>query len=487
MHPRLPILGQPGSKRLAPSELPGRPPEVIRFERGAHSLLLATQNLAVIRGETELLRTAERALGAGPDEDVLDDVLDVVDAIRAPAPRADFLGSEPLVTQLNIGNTTRCNMGCSYCYQELPGREAQGKARALDMDLETGRAMVRAVLDQGAPGSQVVLVLIGGESLLQRELLVELLDWARAQGDARDVDVGCVLYTNGALMDQEVIDWADDRSVSLIVSLDGPPVMQDEHRVFLSGKGSSKVVLRNVRRLVETSKQPLRRVRSVATKATQLLPLHKYLYDLGFNELYVQAAYSEDGYDDQTDAREIEALASWYRELLLDGTVIGIHPFTAILERLKKRGAAVTSSHPCNAGIGALGVDANGDLYPCHHFYGETRYRLGNVRDGLPELDARRHIFAPVTSREPCASCWNQRLCGGECYHRAMVMDRGYFGTVTESCAQKKAFSVAALDLFTDVRERRPEVIRRLMQKDYSLPVPKPGVFEIQDLSPYLG
>ncbi|MBI2372843.1 MAG: SPASM domain-containing protein [Deltaproteobacteria bacterium] len=483
MHPRLPVLGSTKPARPLPMAS-GAPPATIRFDRGDHSLLLATQNLAVLRGPKETLERASDAV-TRDEKRVPKSIREAVDALRSPPKRPAFLEDEPLVTQLNIGNTTRCNMGCSYCYQELPGRESQGKARALDMDLETGRAMIRALLDQGSPGTQVVLVFIGGESLLQRELIVELLDWARGQGDKRAVEVGCVLYTNGALMDQEVIDWASSRSVSLVVSLDGPPTLQDAHRVFLSGRGSSAVVLRNVRRLIETTDQPLRRVRSVATQATQLLPLHKYLFELGFNELYVQAAYSEAGYAGSAEHEEIEALASWYRGLLLEGVVIGIHPFTAILDRLSMRGAAVTSSHPCNAGLGALGVDANGDLYPCHHFYGETRHRLGNVRDGIPSLADRKHVYSPVTLREPCASCWNQRLCGGECYHRAMVMDRGYFGTVTESCAQKKAFSVAALDLFTEVREKRPDVIEALMAKNYSVRAPNPAAYDAVDLEPF--
>lgn len=455
------------------------------FPRGDHSLLLGTQNLVVVRGDQATLQKALETLDQEKPKRLPAAVRAIHEAVRQPPAVPAFLTGHPEVTQLNIGNTTRCNMACSYCYQELPGREQGGKERALDMDLETAKAMVRAVLEPGKSTGSVVLVLIGGESLLQRKLLKELLIWARQQGDAVGVDVGCVLYTNGALMDRGVVTWANEHAVSLVVSLDGPPVMQDRYRVFLSGKGSSGIVLRNIKTLVDHSEQRLLRVRSVSTEKGQLLPLHKYLLDLGFNELYVQAKYAEEGYEGSNEVTDVEDLAAWYRELLLDGVVIGIHPFTAILERLHKRGASVTSHHPCNAGVGALGVDANGDLYPCHHFYGETAHRLGNVRDGIPDLEDRRHLFAPVTHREPCASCWNQRLCGGECYHRALTMDRGYFGVVTESCDQKKAFSVAALDLFTAVREKRPEVIGQLLRKEYVRPTPNPKAYGVQDLAPY--
>jgi uncharacterized protein len=353
------------------------------------------------------------------------------------------------------------------------------------MDVETARAMVTSLLQGGKAGGGVVLVFIGGESLLQRQLLADLLTWARGRGDAVGVDVGCVLYTNGALMDGDVVAWANRQDVSLVVSLDGPPEMHDRHRVFLSGKGSSTVVLRNIHTLVEKSEHPLLRVRSVSTERGLLLPLHRYLFDLGFNELYVQAAYGEEGYQGSVDAQDVECLAAWYRELLLAGVVFGVHPFTAILERLHRRGSAVTSHHPCNAGLAALGVDANGDLYPCHHFYGLEEHRLGNVRDGLPSADERRRLFAPVTHRDPCAGCWNQRLCGGECYHRALTMERGYFGVVTESCEQKKAFSVAALDLFTAVRQRRPDVIGQLLRKEYSRPVVNPAAYGYRTLDPY--
>jgi hypothetical protein len=64
-------------------------------------------------------------------------------------------------------------------------------------------------------------------------------------------------------------------------------------------------------------------------------------------------------------------------------------------------------------------------------------------------------------------------------------MGRGYFGVVTESCDQKKAFTVAALDLFTAVREARPEVIGRLLRKDYDRVAPQARAYAAQSLATY--
>jgi sulfatase maturation enzyme AslB (radical SAM superfamily) len=76
--------------------------------------------------------------------------------------------------------------------------------------------------------------------------------------------------------------------VSLVVSLDGPPLLHDRHRVYLNGRPISRVVLKNIRLLMERSTQPIKRLRAVACEQGSMVPLHRYFLDLGFNEIHVQ-------------------------------------------------------------------------------------------------------------------------------------------------------------------------------------------------------
>jgi uncharacterized protein len=446
------------------------------FRRGPVALLVGVENVAVLRGDPE---TLARALDA-PDDDPDDAIRAIREALAQPLASPPD-ARQPAVVQLNIGNTSRCNMRCSYCYNALPN-----KVTGRDMTPELARAAVDALLENADDLDEVALVFIGGESLLQRELLEQTVAYADRRCRARDKDLAVVVYTNGVLMDRDVIEWSNDTGVSLVVSLDGPPALHDRHRVFPSGKPTSNAVLKNIEQLVARTNQPLRRVRAVAAEREALLPLHEYLYDLGFNEIQVQAAYGPTGYEGRDEMPDLQALAAWYRSLLLAGVVISVHPIVPVLERLQLRGASILNWHPCNAGFSALGVDGDGDIYPCHHFFGEASYRFGNIRDGIPDIAARRPYFARVVDREGCRGCWARYLCGGECYHRTATGGHGYTGVVEEWCRTKRAIIEEAVDLFSVVAERRPHVLEELLDLELGIPAMNPQAYTLEDLDPYL-
>ena len=449
------------------------------FRRGPDALLLGTDNVALLRGDPE---TLERALNAA-DDDPDAEICAIRQALSQPLdslPDAD----RPAIAQLNIGNTTRCNMRCSYCYNALPAKE--GDTRTVDMTPELARVAVDALLANAAELDEVALVFIGGESLLQRALLEETVAYADRRCRARAKGLSVVVYTNGVLMDRDVIEWANDTNTSLVVSLDGPPALHDRHRVFPSGKPTSSAVLKNIELLVTHGEDPMRRVRAVATTGEALLPLHQYLYDLGFNDIQVQPAYGPTGYEGRDELPDQQALVSWYRSLLLAGVVINITPIAPVLERLRLRGASALNWYPCNAGFSGLGVAGNGDLYPCHHFLGEQDHRLGNIRDGIPGVATRTPCFRSVVDREACRGCWARHLCGGECYHRTVTGGHGYAGTVEAWCQVKRAFIEEALDLFSVVAERRPHVLEELLDLDLTVPPVNAHAYALEDLDLYL-
>jgi radical SAM protein with 4Fe4S-binding SPASM domain len=223
----------------------------------------------------------------------------------------------------------------------------------------------------------------------------------------------------------------------------------------------------------------------VATAPEALLPLHHYLYDLGCNEIQVQAAYGSAGYEGRDAIVDLRDLADWYRGLLLAGVVISILPFTPLLERLQLRGASVLSWYPCNAALAALAIDGSGYFYPCHHFLGETACRLGHVSDGIPALAARRRWFVNVLDREPCRACWARHLCGGECYHRLATAGHDYGSAVPEWCRVKQALIQEGVDLFTAVAARRPQSLEALLDFDLFVPPVNRSAFTLENLEPY--
>ena len=125
-------------------------------------------------------------------------------ALLAERPAFDPRTETPKhLIQLNIGNTHHCNLACTYCYNELPTQKQ--KEKDAWMSGETARTMVDALLAQCGDAPGVSLVWIGGEALLQQQLIVDTVAYARQKAEPLGKDVGVVVYSNGVTLTDEVV------------------------------------------------------------------------------------------------------------------------------------------------------------------------------------------------------------------------------------------------------------------------------------------
>ncbi|MFJ2419178.1 radical SAM protein [Streptomyces brevispora] len=388
------------------------------------------------------------------------------------------------ISQLVIGNTYHCNMGCTYCYNELDTKEKKGSEVQTGMTWETARTSIEQVLDQADPGKPVRIFFIGGEPLLEREILERSVEYAEEYAAPLGVKVRFNVYTNGTLLTGRTLAWCEGHSISLIVSLDGPPALNVD-RVLLSGRPTSKIVLRNIRRLMETQTSSMRRVRAVSQPGTPLLALHKYLFALGFNEVHVQPLYNSEGITSVGEPEMIELL-DWWTDNLEKGTVLDIMPFGAFFQKILHQGRAISSWYPCQAARNAVTVGPDGRVYSCHHAIEEPAFEMGHISQGLPIVEIRSKHFKRVDEREPCRSCWAKHVCGGECYHRSLSAGAGEFGTLPAACHERKALIGFAFDAFTRVAKRNPQALRQLALGQLSQPTPQETAYQAADLRDFV-
>lgn len=388
-----------------------------------------------------------------------------------------------VITQLNIGNTHHCNLACTYCYNELPTQIP--KAKDAWMSAETARTMVDALFEGAPDAPGVSLVWIGGEALLQKKLVFETSEYARQKGAALGKDVALVVYSNGVTLTPDVVAWADEVEASLVVSVDGPPKVHDRDRLFAGGQKSGRIVLDNVKHFIETSKTPVRRVRAVSVGRKRQLPLHQYLFDLGFNEIQVQVAYDEKTTDGFNGVLDLDELLGWYETLLLSGVTIAIEPYAGIIEKLLAGGDSPSNHYPCGAGNTLAGITPSGEVVACHHFVRDPGPPMGHVKEGMPLPVIRENLSLPVLEREPCKGCWARHVCGGDCYHRAFTAGRGYTGVMTDECDGKRQLYARTIELFAKVNRRRPDVLRDVVTRNLTQLAANPHAYDVEDLSSY--
>jgi uncharacterized protein len=160
---------------------------------------------------------------------------------QAPIPFHTFL----------LKTASRCNINCSYCYvynQADDGWKMQPKL----MSEETAALVVRRIRDHlDAHGkTDCSIVLHGGEPLLggrkHLEMLIDTLLCGLVDGG---IDVTMGIQSNGLLFTREIGELCRRHGITLGVSIDGPPEVNDRHRVDHRNRPTSMRLEPRLRRL----------------------------------------------------------------------------------------------------------------------------------------------------------------------------------------------------------------------------------------------
>lgn len=142
--------------------------------------------------------------------------------------------SKPAAFKFELVLTTRCNMGCSYCYtRRLRGR-----------DMTQG--LIRKALDK-FPVTD--LVFTGGEPLLRPDLIRYALEHL----DFRKRKVRLAVNTNGTLINRRTMDLLKKYDAVVEMSLDGSRENHDRHRRLKNGESTFDIISGNISELKKNS------------------------------------------------------------------------------------------------------------------------------------------------------------------------------------------------------------------------------------------
>jgi uncharacterized protein len=149
---------------------------------------------------------------------------------------------------------SRCNLNCSYCYVYNQA-DTSWRSRPAMMSDDTFAAMVDRIHRHCSFSDQrqVRLAFHGGEPTL-----VGPVRFGRMCAEARDrlapvADVQLSIQTNGTRLNREWLSVVREYGVSVSVSLDGPPEINDKFRVDRRGRGSYAAVARGIEQLKDAS------------------------------------------------------------------------------------------------------------------------------------------------------------------------------------------------------------------------------------------
>ena len=335
---------------------------------------------------------------------------------------------------LHVAHT--CNLNCSYCFA------SQGKyhgERAL-MSYEVGRQALDFLIAHSGSRHNLEVDFFGGEPLMNFDVVKHLVAYARSVEKEHNKRFRFTLTTNGMLIDDGVIDFANRECSNVVLSLDGRKEIHDRFRVDYAGNGSWEKIVPKFQKLVQARGGKNYYMRGTFTHANpDFLKDIQTMLDLGFNELSMEpvvcaaddpSALTE---EDKTIVMEqYEKLA----ELMIRRRREG-RPFTFYHYMIDLKGGPCIYKRisGCGSGTEYMAVTPWGDLYPCHQFVGEEKFRLGNVWDGVTNPAVQREFAdCNVYAREECRDCWARLYCSGGCAANAYHASGSVRGVYPYGC-----------------------------------------------------
>ena len=359
-----------------------------------------------------------------------DDVLECIDDVKALEDAGklyskdeyeelacNYKNNSKVIKALCLHVAHTCNLNCSYCFA------SQGKYqgdRAI-MSYEVGKRAFDFLIENSGSRRNLEVDFFGGEPLMNWDVVKKLVAYARSIEKEHNKNFRFTLTTNGLLIDDEVIDFLNKEMSNVVLSLDGRRDVHDLFRKDYAGNGSYDKIVPKFKKLVEARQGKDYYVRGTFThNNVDFTNDIFHMADLGFTELSMEPVVCAPTDPCALTPEDMPKIFEQYEILakeMLKRKKEG-RPFTFYHYMLDlKNGPCIYKRITgCGSGTEYMAVTPWGELFPCHQFVGDPKYSLGNIYDGVTNVEIQEGFRScNAYARPECADCWARLYCSGGC------------------------------------------------------------------------
>lgn len=409
--------------------------------------------------DADTVKAAVLALGniPYPEEEIkeaVDEVLELEKAGQLFMPDIyenyifDFKNRETVVKALCLHIAHDCNLACQYCFAE----EGEYHGRRALMSFEVGKKALDFLVANSGNRVNLEVDFFGGEPLMNWQVVKDLVAYGRSLEEPNNKKFRFTLTTNGVLLNDEILEFANKEMANIVLSIDGRKCVHDKMRPFRGGQGSYDLIVPKFQKVAESRDQMNYYVRGTFTHHNLDFSqdvLH--LADLGFQQISVEpvVAPPEEEYAiRETDIPilkdEYDRLAKEMIERRKNGQKFNFFHFMIDLQG----GPCVAKRlSGCGSGTEYLAVTPWGDFYPCHQFVGQEQFLMGNVDIGITNTDVCDEFkCCNVYAKDACKKCFAKFYCSGGCAANAYNFTGSINGTYDIGCElQRKRVECAIM------------------------------------------
>jgi uncharacterized protein len=268
------------------------------------------------------------------------------------------------------------------------------------------------------PGQSLGVIFFGGEPLLRRELIRQVVSHCREVADR----TGHVFYfkitTNGELLDEDFLTDPLTAEILIALSHDGVQKAHNTHRVDTSGRGTFARLNAAIDLLLRH--KPYAPVMLVTTPETVQYYADSvmYLFARGFRYLVCSLNHGADWPRRAVNEldRQYRLLARWYEEQTDREEKFYFSPFDVKTASHVFPGSCLKER--CQLGRRQISVAPTGRLFPCVQFVGDgsdSPYCIGDVWNGVDELRRNALYLEGTQEKGPCEGCAIRERCNHFC------------------------------------------------------------------------
>ena len=334
-----------------------------------------------------------------------------------------------------------CNLACKYCFA---GEGEYHGDKAL-MSFEVGKKALDFLVAHSGANKNLEVDFFGGEPTMNFDVVKRIVEYGRSIEEANQKKFRFTLTTNGVLLDDDMIEFANKEMSNIVLSIDGRKEVNDKMRPTRNNQGSSyDIVIPKFEKVAASRNQNNYYVRGTFTHHNlDFCEDVLHLADLGFEQISVEPVVAPKEMDYAIKEEDLPTICQQYDKLAKE------------LVKRKKEGKGFNFFHfmidldggpcvakrlsGCGSGCEYLAVTPWGDFYPCHQFVGNKDFLMGNVDEGITRTDIQKMFKdSNVYTKEQCKDCFAKFYCSGGCAANAYNFNGTINDTYYIGCTMQK-------------------------------------------------